>query len=147
MSSERPGALREADYRALADFRKSLRQFLAFSETVAARSGLTPQQYQAILAIKARTQGGTISIGELAGELLVRPHSGVELVDRLETGGYVVRSTDTGDRRRVVLQLTQKAEGVLNELAATHLEELRGMMPMLLQLFERLQPRDKDSGE
>jgi DNA-binding MarR family transcriptional regulator len=135
-------ALSDADYRALADWRKSLREFLTFSEKVATSRGLTPAQYQAILAIKARAQGGTISIGELARELMIQPHTGVELVDRLETGGLVTRSTDPGDRRRVTLQVTPKAEQLLNELAATHLEELRGMAPMLAQLLERLQSRD-----
>src|SRR5882757_3673557 len=101
--------LSKADYRALADWRKSLREFLAFSENVAESGGLTAHQYQAILAIKARTQVGGFSIGELARELLVKPHTAVELVHRLESGGFVTRATDPGDRRRTVLQLTDKA--------------------------------------
>jgi DNA-binding MarR family transcriptional regulator len=138
-------ALSDADYRALADWRLSLRQFLAFSGKVAASGGLSPQQYQAILAIKARTQGGSIGIGELARELLIQHQSGVELVNRLEAGGFVVRSTDPSDRRRTALKLTKEAEHLLDQLAATHLNELRGMVPMLEQLLGRLQHRDRDS--
>ena len=139
-------ALSNADYRALADWRRSLREFLAFSEKVAEDGGLSAQQYQAILAIKARTQNGTFTIGDLARELLVRPHSAVELVDRLEAGGLVARSTDPGDRRRTVLTVTEKAEQLLSQLAATHLGELGGMVPMLEQLLERIRNRDRESG-
>ena len=44
--------MREADYAALAQFRYQLRTFLAFSEAAAQSAGLTPQQHQALLAIK-----------------------------------------------------------------------------------------------
>jgi DNA-binding MarR family transcriptional regulator len=142
---ERMTVLSDADYRALADWRSSLRQFLAFSEKVATSGGLTPQHYQAILAIKARTQDENFSIGDLARELLIRPQSGVELVDRLEAGGLVDRATDTGDRRRTVLKLTNKAEQLLSQLAANHLNELRGMVPMLEQLLERIRNRDTEN--
>jgi DNA-binding MarR family transcriptional regulator len=138
--------LSDADYRALADWRRSLREFLAFSEKVAESGGLSPQQYQAILAIKARTQDGSFSMGDLARELLIRPHTAVELVDRLEAGALVARSSDPGDRRRTVLTVTGKAEQLLSQLAATHLGELRGMVPMLEQLLGRIQHRDQNPG-
>jgi DNA-binding MarR family transcriptional regulator len=136
--------LSEADYRALADWRKSLREFLAFSENVAEGGGLTAHQYQAILAIKARIQDGGFSVGELARELLIRPHTAVELVHRLEGGGFVTRETDPGDRRRTVLRLTDKAELLLNRLASTHLNELRGRVPMLELLLDGIRQRAKD---
>ena len=44
--------LTQADYEALAEFRYALRQFLHFSEDAARAAGLTPQQHQAMLAIK-----------------------------------------------------------------------------------------------
>ena len=43
--------LADADYLALASFRRSIREFLSFSESAARENGLTPQQHQAILAI------------------------------------------------------------------------------------------------
>jgi DNA-binding MarR family transcriptional regulator len=137
--------LNDADYRALADWRRSLREFLTFSEQVALSGGLTAQQYQAILAIKARSQGANFSIGDLARELMIRPQSGVELVDRLEAGGLAVRVTDPGDRRRTMLTLTNKAEQLLSQLATTHLHEIGGMAPMLEQLLGRIRNRDTDS--
>jgi len=42
----------DADYVTLADFRSALRKFLRTSEEIALSLGLTPQQHQALLAIK-----------------------------------------------------------------------------------------------
>ena len=47
------GELDEESYRALAGFRYELRRFLHFSENAARGAGLTPQQHQALLAIRA----------------------------------------------------------------------------------------------
>jgi hypothetical protein len=49
---------------------------------------------QALLAIKVRTATKAMSIGDLAAELLIKHHSTVELVGRLENGGFTsARST------------------------------------------------------
>ena len=40
------------DYEALARFRYELRKFQAFSKTAAIKTGLTPQQHQALLTIR-----------------------------------------------------------------------------------------------
>src|ERR1700761_4059866 len=66
-----------ADYRALAEFRFALRQFLDFSGEAARGVGLTPQQHQALLAIKAAAltaEGGgaaPMTVGGLAERLLL----------------------------------------------------------------------------
>lgn len=126
----------DSDYAALAAFRRALREFLAFSETAARAAGLTPQQHQALLAIKGAKTAP--SIGELAGELLVRPHSALELVDRLIATGLLERHSGETDRRRVELALTAKAEAILAELSAAHLAELRQRRVLLRTLLERL---------
>ena len=69
----------EADYAALAQFRYQLRTFLAFSEAAAQRAGLTPQQHQALLAIKGFSGREAASVGDIARFLLVRHHTAVEL--------------------------------------------------------------------
>ena len=51
------------DYEALAQFRYQLRKFLSFSEAVTHKAGLTPQHYQALLAIKASLDPEGISVG------------------------------------------------------------------------------------
>jgi DNA-binding MarR family transcriptional regulator len=126
------------DYEALAAFRRELRRFLAFSEEAARAAGLTAQQHQAILAIKGHAGAGAMTVGELADHLMIRHHSAVELVDRLVKAELVVRTDATEDRRRVELVLTTKAGGILAELSAIHLEELKQSRVLLVQLLERL---------
>ncbi|HUC18135.1 MAG TPA: MarR family transcriptional regulator [Acetobacteraceae bacterium] len=130
--------LRQRDYRTLAGFRHLLRRFLGFSEAAARESGLTPQQHQALLGIKGFPGGEEVTIHDLAAQLCIRHHSAVELVDRLEGSGLVVRRHDPSDRRRVLLALTEAAEARLADLSATHLEELRRLRPALLEILALL---------
>jgi DNA-binding MarR family transcriptional regulator len=124
------------DYRALAEFRYLLRQFLAFSEAAAKAAGLTPRQHQALLAIKGFPPDRPVSIHDLAARIGIRHHSAVELVDRLVQGGTLTREPDPCDRRRVRLVLTPAAEQRLRALSATHLEELRRLRPALLKIMD-----------
>jgi DNA-binding MarR family transcriptional regulator len=133
--------LTKADYEALAAFRRALRQFTAFSEQAARRAGLTPQQHQALLAIKGAPAAAPVIIGDLAQALLIRPHSAVELVDRLAQLGLLERREDPVDHRRVRIALTPHAEALLSELSAAHLKELRAIRPALLDLLHRFDAR------
>jgi len=141
MARRRASAPREldaGDYRLLADFRRLLRQFLAFSEQSAAKAGLAPQQHQALLAIKGHRDGAP-TVGDLARHLVIRHHSAVGLVDRLVRAGYVVRRGDPADKRRVTLVLTKKGQAVLKQLTVWHRAELRRLAPLLKPLLARLQ--------
>jgi DNA-binding MarR family transcriptional regulator len=116
------------DYRALAEFRHALRQFMAFSEEAASSAGLTPVQHQALLAIKGMpdsAETGTVSVGELARWLGIRHNSCVGLVTRLVSLGLVGKRADKNDRRRMTLRLTARAERKLEALSAAHRAELR----------------------
>ncbi len=108
---------------------------LAFSEKAAAQAGLTPQQYQALLAIKGARDQDELVIGDVAERLLVKHHSAVELVDRLQRNGFVTRAKDKADARRVTVKLSAKAERTIDGLAAAHLQELRGIRLVLEQLL------------
>jgi DNA-binding MarR family transcriptional regulator len=128
MTGERPRkrAIHRADYRRLAAIRHALRHFLAISETAAREAGITPQQHQALLAIKGAIRPGDITVGYLAEQLLLKPNSAAELVDRMVRCELLVRTGSKTDRRRVVLYLTPTAEKVLHSLSAAHFNELRG---------------------
>jgi DNA-binding MarR family transcriptional regulator len=123
--------MREADYAALAQFRYQLRTFLAFSEAAAQRAGLTPQQHQALLAIKGFSGREAASVGDIARFLLVRHHTAVELVDRMAKLKLIGREADPRDARRVLLKLTAKGEQKLRSLSRIHLDELRAAAPAL----------------
>ena len=132
------GKPQEADYRALANFRYALRQFLEFSGSAAKTVGLTPQQHQAMLSIIGAPEGQAVTIGFLAERMLLKHHSTVELVDRLVELDLVGRQPDAADRRRVLLSLTPKAKRLLTKLSAAHLEELRRIRPAFAALLDRL---------
>lgn len=133
--------LREADYQALAEFRHTLREFLAFSEGRAAEFGLSPQQHQALLIIRA-AKAEAASVGYVAARLLLKPHSASGLVDRLENFGLVERQASPHDRRQSLLVLTDKAKSLLAALSSTHQEEIRRLRPMLLELLTRIDEDD-----
>lgn len=131
--------LKRTDYEALAAFRHSLRRFLAFSEDSARSVGLTPQQHQALLSIKAGYEGRqSINVGELAAHLLIEKHSAAELVDRLEDASLVKRGKSKTDRRVVMLTVTPKGEKLLSALSQDNLRELRMAAPIITSLVKRM---------
>jgi DNA-binding MarR family transcriptional regulator len=129
--------LTAADYAVLADFRHTLRRFLAFSETKAGEFGLTPQQHQALLAIKA-CGPDRATVGYLAEKLILKPHSASGLIDRLEAMDLLARRTSPHDRRQAQLVLSDRAEKLLADLSATHLEEIRRLRPMLAGVLNQI---------
>ena len=129
--------VRDEDYRRLARFRQTLRRFLKFSEAAASEAGLTPQHYQALLAIRAAPPRGLL-VGELAEQMLLRPHSATGLVDRLSEAGLVERARDEEDRRQVRVRATDAARALLASLAGSHRAELRRLKPMLTDLIDAL---------
>lgn len=128
-----------ADYRTLAEFRATLRRFLRISEELAHGVGLTPQQHQALLAIKGFAGDELPTMTDLASRLQVRHNSVVGLVDRLVKRKLVRRMTAKEDRRRVRLQLTQSGERLLAQLTRAHRIELREIGPQITQLLARLE--------
>ena len=134
-----------SDYQALAEFRYQIRRFLHFSEQVVKQAGLERGQYQLMLAIKGMPAGVRPRIRELAGRLQIRHHSTVELVNRLEAGGFVHRTRAQDDRREVLLALTAKGEKVLGELALHHHDELRSAGPELVAALQRIMRDGNDA--
>ncbi len=130
--------LSKADYETLAKFRYTLRQFLRFSEEAAQRAGVTPQQYQALLAIKGFPKRDSVTVGELAEQLQLRHHSAVGLTDRLVAEKLASRQPSQTDRRRVLIQLTPRGKKVLEKLAFAHRRQLRHLGPELRFQLARL---------
>lgn len=124
--------------RTLARFRAALRRFLRFSEEAARAAGLTPQQHQALLALRGGADG-PMTIGEIARELAVRHHSAVGMIDRLVAAGLVERIPSATDRRQVRVRLTEKGEATLVRLGGAHRDELRRIGPKLAALLEELE--------
>jgi len=132
-----------AEYQDLAEFRRRIRSFLHFSEEQVRAQGLEPQQHQLLLAIKGLPKGVSATIGELAARLLLKHHSAVELVDRLERRGYVARAASDADHRQVIVRLTVAGARVLRGLSLTHHQELEAAGPALAAALRRLMTRKR----
>ena len=126
-----PTPLTKQDFEALARFRFGIRRYLRFSEETVRRHGLTPQQYQLLLALKGFPGREWATVGELAERLQLRHHSTVELVNRAQGQKLVQRIPDPDDARVVRVGLTAHGEGILAELSALHRSELERMGTVL----------------
>ena len=111
----------------MAEYRYAIRRFLRFSEEAAREAGLTPQQYQLLLAIKGYPNRAHANITALAERMQLDHHSTVGLIDRTEERGLVRRQQDAEDRRHVHIRLTTAGEGLLRQLAHRHREQLDRM--------------------
>lgn len=134
----KPEKLRKPQYEMLAAFRYALRRFIHFSEEAAQGAGLTPQQHQALLAIKGFPGRDRVTVGELAERLQLRHHSTVGLIDRMAVEGLVERVLSNKDRRQVFIQLTRHGEKKLEKLSAIHRRELKRIAPELRVFEEKL---------
>lgn len=97
----------EINYEQLHEFRYLIRRFLRFSEDAARASGIEPQQHQLLLTIKGTQPSSEgIPVRTAAERLQIGHNTAVELVDRAESVGLVVRSRSKEDRRFVLVRLT-----------------------------------------
>jgi DNA-binding MarR family transcriptional regulator len=76
----------------------------------------------------------------------IQHHSTGELINRVESGGYVRRERAQDDRRAVLLSLTTKGDRVLEALALHHHEELRSAAPSLVAALRKVMP-EKDGAK
>lgn len=134
MSADTPP---DGAFEALAAFRLELRRYLAFAQEAADARGVTMAQHQAMLAIRAAPEQA-LSIGALAETLLVRHHSAVEMVQRLEAAGYMRRTPDPQDGRKAIIGLTAKGEALVEDLARLHLAQLNSAGPELGRALRRV---------
>jgi DNA-binding MarR family transcriptional regulator len=98
---------------------------------------MTHVQHQLLVAIKGHHGNQPPTMGDLAGYLLLRPHSTVELVDRAEAAGLVERTPDGEDGRVVRVRLTRDGDRVLHKLTRAHLERLRELATVLDELVAK----------
>ena len=122
----RPDArpLKKRDFETLANFRYQIRKFVHFSEQLALRHGIKPQQYLLLLQIKGFPGRDWATVGELAERLQAQHHGVVALISRCEKLGLVERRQSTEDRRRIEIRLRAKGEKLLTKLASLHRAEL-----------------------
>jgi len=135
-----------SEYRALAELRYLIRHFLREGDAKARAVGLEPQQYLMLLAIRGLPEGSDATIQMLAERLALKHHSAVELIDRLETHGYVRRTRSRDDRRRVFVTLLPRGERFLEQVARNRISELRASGKTLVGAIEALLKRGNRNG-
>jgi DNA-binding MarR family transcriptional regulator len=129
--------LTRQDFERLLEFRVTLRRFHRWSEDQSQAEGLTHVQHQLLVAIKGHHDSRPPTVGDLAGYLMLRPHSTVELVDRAEAAGLVERTPDSDDGRVVRVRLTSAGDRILNKLTRAHLERLHELAAVLDELVTK----------
>jgi DNA-binding MarR family transcriptional regulator len=127
-----------AEYQALAELRYRIRKFAGEGDEAARAAGLEPQQYLLLLALRGLPEGVEATIRTLAERLALKHHSAVELIDRLETHGYVRRSRSRDDRRRVLVALLPRGEKLLEQVARDRIGELRASGAALVNAISAL---------
>jgi DNA-binding MarR family transcriptional regulator len=133
-------SLKPEDYEALANFRYAMRKFLRFSkDNLAAQAKLTPEQYEALLAIKSPAGSKGLTVGEVSERLQVRHHTAVSLLDRLAIRKLIVRRRATADRRVVLVNLTPSGNSILERVALVHRGEMRKRSAEMIAALKRLQ--------
>jgi DNA-binding MarR family transcriptional regulator len=83
----------------------------ALKETLA-EYGITPEDWGVLTTLRLRKDGSGVSPGVLARWLELSSGAMTSRLDRLESAGYVRRAPDAGDRRAIVIELTDEGRRV-----------------------------------
>lgn len=84
----------------------------ALNEELAAH-GITFRQWEVLALISLK---GNQSQSELAEQMRLEAPTLVGVLDRMERDGWIVRETDTADRRRKIVRPTSQVEPVWNRM-------------------------------
>ncbi len=85
------------EFRALAEFRYQIRQFLNGSEQAARAAGLEPQQYLFLLALRGLPAGREATIRELAERMQLRGDGGPARASAIVAKREVAYGSPAGD--------------------------------------------------
>lgn len=125
------------EYKLIASWRSSLRDFFGTSKQILKEHGVTSMQYQALVAIRTSEDPEGMNMNGLAAYLGVRHNSAVGLVNRLQGLGLVVRLRSDRDRRVAHLRLTPEGETTLKTLVEAHQQALMGIRTEILRIFRQ----------
>ena len=85
--------------------------------------GLTFARYEALVLLTF-SKAGSLPLGKMGERLQVHPTSITSIIDRLESGGLVVRRRHPEDGRAVLAEITQQGRSVV-EAATSDLVDAR----------------------
>ena len=129
-----PAGADPAGDEALADaFGAVARQLREKSAETLAPWDITPAHLR---ALRTLARHGTMRLSELSDRLQIAPRTAAEVVDALQARDLVRRRADPGDRRAILVEVTERGAGVLAALRATRGTEAG-------RIFGRLSPADR----
>ena len=85
------------------------------SNAVTAAAGLSPSQYNVLRILRAAGRGG-LSCTEIGTRMVTRDSDLTRLMSGLARAGFVVRGTDSKDRRRSTNRITAAGRALLRRL-------------------------------
>jgi DNA-binding MarR family transcriptional regulator len=104
-------------------------------------AGLTFPQYNVLRILRGARPGG-LSCREISDRMVTQDSDLTRLLDRLETGGLVIRERDPQDRRVIMPRITGKGLAVLEQLdgpvAQVHRDQLKHMTKQQLETLAEL---------
>jgi len=128
----------------------------ALVATVARRHGLSHAALNALAVVEG--SGAPMPAGEIGASMHITTGTMTSVLDTLQRNGYVQRLTDPGDRRRVLIEITPKAQEVLDAvlpevvqattavLADLPTKELEGFLRTLARVREAIGTLPDDLG-
>lgn len=96
--------------------------------------GLKPSEIRVLITIrmsKKRTGKDTLTVSEVSRLLRVTSPTITQMVNSLLSQGFVMRTSDTQDRRISVIQLTEKGEQFADKAVARIRDTFKGMIDYL----------------
>lgn len=143
------------DFTVLDEIQKQLARVVTAMESRLRQAGLTPAQYQLLLAVKAHGDHEPPTLGTLATQMQIGRPSLVEPLDALVGRGFLDKRRDGADHRRVLVTLTPAgdqwlqplAEDLLRDLSKNGVLLLRALRAVLVQSGAvRAQPQPAANG-
>jgi DNA-binding MarR family transcriptional regulator len=114
------------------ELRLALREFLAATEQVTRKHGLTSERYQLLLFIEAATQrGADPTVSDLAAAYKLAPSSATQLVRRAENLRLIRRELADNDARIRYLRLTDEGRRRLANAVAELGEERARLVALI----------------
>jgi DNA-binding MarR family transcriptional regulator len=111
-------------------FRSVARRLRETSQETLAPWDITPSQFRALRVLKRH---GVMRLSDLSEHLRIAARSATEVVDGLENRDLVERRADPGDRRAILVELTEQATSVLDAIHAARGTEAERVFGRLSQ--------------
>jgi DNA-binding MarR family transcriptional regulator len=114
-------------------FRTVARQLRETSHEALAPWDITPSQFRALRVLRRH---GIMRLSELSDHLHIAARSTTEVIDALESRGLVQRRPDPGDRRAILVEVTENGGSVLDAIHTARGTEAE-------RVFDRLSQADR----